>query len=284
MPPASAVVAGWELSLRLRDRREQLGVEVKTITDELGFSRNYWSAIENERKILAADKLAQVLDVLEFDEDEKAELTELREAARRRGWWSRYSGLFSDELQRYFGLEHGAQTIRTYESLLIPGLLQTPDYASALMAADISVRPAEVEQRVAVRMRRQERLLGADPLHLVAVVSQAALMQQIGGRDVLRDQLRYVAEVAEAHPETIELRAIPFEAPACGVFGASTFHLIDFESPRLPTLAWQETVTAYGVISNDTQVRELHFSHTEALQRSLSREDSLRLVRQYAEG
>jgi transcriptional regulator with XRE-family HTH domain len=280
----SPVVANWELTLRLHRRREQLCVSVKDIADRLGFTRNYWSAVENERKILSAEKLAQLLDLLEFDKDEKAELLELREAARRRGWWAGYSALFSDELLRYIGLEHGAQNIRTYESLLIPGLLQTPDYARALMEADVSVRPAEIEKLIAARLRRQQRLTGDDPLRLVAVISQAALMQQIGGIDVLRAQLRHVAAMVEAHPETIELRVIPFEAPGCGIFGASTFHLLGFASGRLPMQAWQETVTAVSILSEEMQVRELEFTHTMAVQQSLSADESLRLVRRYAEG
>ncbi len=278
MPPPSPTVASWELGLRLRQRRVQLGVEVKTITDRLGFSRNYWSAVENKRKILAAEQLQRVLDLLEYDDEERAELTVLREAARQRGWWSAYSALFSDELLRLYGLEHGAQSIRTYDNLLIPGLLQTADYARALMVADISVRPVEVDQRVAVRLRRQERLSGDDPLQLTAVISQAALLQQIGGPRVLREQLLHLAAVVAEHPDTIELRVIPFTTPACGVFGASTFYLIDFASARLPTLAWLETVTASGALDEDTQVRELHFTYAEALQHSLSTEDSLRLV------
>lgn len=277
MPP-SPTVASWELSLRLRQRRAQLGIEVETITDQLGFTRNYWSAVEHERKILATEKLHRVLDLFEYDDEERAELIALREAAKQRGWWSGYSALFSDELLRYYGLEHGAQSIHTYESLLIPGLLQTADYARALIAAELSVRPVEVDQRVAARLRRQERLSGDDPLQLTAVVSEAALLQQIGGPPVLREQLRHLVVVLADHPDTIELRVIPFTAAACGVFGASTFHLIDFASARLPTLAWQETVTAMGVLDKDMQVRELDFTHAEALRRSLSTEDSLRLV------
>lgn len=278
MPPSSPTVASWELSLRLRQRRAQLGIEVETITDQLGFTRNYWSAVEHERRILATEKLHRVLDVLECDDEERAELIALREAAKQRGWWSGYSALFSDELLRYHGLEYGAQSIRTYESLLIPGLLQTVDYARALVKASISVRPVEVEPRVAARLRRQERLSGDDPLQLTAVVSEAALLQQIGGPQVLREQLRHLAAVVADHPDTIALRVIPFSAPACNVFGASTFHLIDFAGARLPTLAWQETATAMGVLDKDMQVRELHFTHAEALQVSLSTEDSLRLV------
>jgi transcriptional regulator with XRE-family HTH domain len=282
MPPASPTVASWELALRLRERRAQLGIEVDTITDALSFTRNYWSAVENERRILAADKLAALLDLFEFDKDEQRELTELREAAKQRGWWSGYSGLFSAELQRFFGLEHGAQTIRTYESLIIPGLLQTEAYAHAMISADIAVRQVEVDQRVEVRMRRRDRLTTDEPLHLTAVISQAALVQQTGGPTVLREQLKHMASMIEKHPDTIDVRVIPFTATACGLFGASTFHLIDFESPKLPTLAWQETVTAAGIIDDSIQVRDLSLTYGEALRRTLNAQDSLRLIRRSA--
>src|SRR5262245_37983713 len=116
----SPVVAGWELVLRLRERREQVGVEVKHITQALGFSRNYWSAVENERKILSEDQLKKLLKLLEFGADESKDMLSLREIAKDRGWWSTYSGLFDSELQRMFGLEHGAHSLRAYENLLIP--------------------------------------------------------------------------------------------------------------------------------------------------------------------
>ncbi len=279
MAPSSPTVASWELGLRLRQRREQVGIEVKTITERLGFSRAYWSAIENERKILSEDKLATVLDLLEFDDDEQRELLELREAAKRRGWWARFSALFSDELLRLYGLEHGAQSIRTYESLLIPGLLQTEDYARALIASDIAtIRQVEVDQRVQVRLQRQQRLEGDEPLHLTAVISQGALLQQTGGPLVLHGQLLHLTKVIEEHPDTIQVRVIPFTATGCGVLGASTFHLIDFASPGLPTLAWQETVTSAGVIDDESPVRDLSLVHAEALKQSLSAQDSLTLI------
>src|SRR3954447_3360211 len=82
MSGPSPVVASWELALRLKQQREQLGIEVKTITQALGFTRNYWSAVENERKILSQEALARVVDLFEFDDEEKAELLALRTAAR----------------------------------------------------------------------------------------------------------------------------------------------------------------------------------------------------------
>jgi transcriptional regulator with XRE-family HTH domain len=283
MAPTSPTVAGWELALRLRQRREELGMEVQTITATLGFSRNYWSAVENERKILAEDKLREVLNAFEFDEEEQRELVALREAAKRRGWWAHYSALFSEDTLRLYGLEHGAQSIRTYESLLIPGLLQTEDYARALMTSEITtIRQVEVDQRVKVRLQRQQRLADNDPLHLTAIISQAALLQQTGGKRVLSDQLTHLARMIETRPEVLQIRVIPFTATGCGVFGASTFHLIDFASPRLPTLAWQETVTAGGIIDDESHLRDFNLTYTEALGRTLNEQDSLDLINQCA--
>src|SRR5256885_4692789 len=108
--PPSPVVASWELALRLKRRREELGIEVRTITESLGFSRNYWSAVENERKILSPESLARIIELFEFGDEEKLELLELRAAAKERGWWSRYSALFDNEIQRLFGLEQGARS------------------------------------------------------------------------------------------------------------------------------------------------------------------------------
>jgi transcriptional regulator with XRE-family HTH domain len=280
LPPASPTVASWELVLRLRERRGQVGLEIRTITQELGFSRNYWSAVENGRTILSEEKLRRLLDLLEFDADEQAELLELRETARQRGWWTRYSGLFGTEQLRFYGLEYGAQSIRCYESLIIPGLLQTADYARALITPGVTVRQTEIDQRVEFRLRRQERLGGEDPLRFTAVISHAALLQEIGGPAILRHQLDHLAEMIENRPDTLEVLVIPFKAMACDLFGGGTFYLLDFMSSRLPTVAWTETVTVQTIIDDPTQVRDLTIGYAEALGRTLSAKDSLHLIQQ----
>jgi transcriptional regulator with XRE-family HTH domain len=279
--PRSPTVASWELALRLRQRREQLGIEVRAITEALNFTRNYWSAVENDRKILTHEKLSALMDLYELPEDEKRELLELREVAKQRGWWTRYSALFGEHVFRYYGLEHGAQAIRTYESVVMPGLLQSEDYARALMSADVTVRPVEVDERVHFRARRQERLRGDDPLQLTVVLSQAALLQQIGGPRVLQAQLVHLAKLIDELHETIEVRIVPFTATGCGLFGASTLHLIDFASPRLPAVAYQETVTAMGIIEDSNALRDLTRTYTEALGDSLSAEDSLVMINEH---
>lgn len=280
--PTSPVVAAWELALRLRERRDQLDIDVKTITATLGFSRNYWSAVENERKILSEESLKKLLTLLEFDDSERQELLDLRHLAKERGWWARYSSFLGGEIQRMFGLELGAQGVRDYESLIIPGLLQTADYARAIMTPAVVVRQVEVDQRVDVRLQRQQRLTGENPLHVTAIISEAALRQRIGGPATLRDQLDYLANMIEEHPETIRVRIIPFTAKACGLFGASTVHMIDFENPRLPTVAWQETVTKYDIIDDPTQIRDLTLTYSDAFGQAMNEQQSLEMIRQYA--
>jgi hypothetical protein len=279
--PASPVVAAWELALRLRQRRDEVGVEVKTITQALNFTRNYWSAVENKRTLLSEENLIKLMALLEFDQEERAELLELRAVAKERGWWTRYSALLDNEVQRLIGLESGAKSIRDYESLLMPGLLQTADYARAIMTAGVNIPQVAVDQQVEVRLRRQRRLTDNDPLSLTTIISEAALRQQIGGPVVLHGQLEYLANMIEQHPKTIEVRIIPFTATGCGLFGGATINLIEFENPVLPPVVWQETVTAWGIIEDQIQVRNIRTAYEDALRRTLGRENALGMIRHY---
>ncbi|MEV4058454.1 Scr1 family TA system antitoxin-like transcriptional regulator [Amycolatopsis sp. NPDC049688] len=278
-PPTSPVVAGWELALRLRERRTELGIDVGTITQRLNVSRNYWSMVENERKILSEENLAEVVELLEFDEEDRAELFTLRIRAKERGWWTKYPRLFDAEVLRMLGLEFGAQEIHDYENLLIPGLLQTENYARAIMTPAMTVRKVEVEQRVQVRMRRQERLHGDSPFKFNAMISEAALRQQIGGPAVQREQLEHLAMLLETRRDNISIRVIPFTATSCGLFGAPTLHLLDFDNPWLPTLAWHETVTASSIIDDRTQVHNITETYHDAAREALSEDDTVEFIR-----
>ncbi|AVH21903.1 DUF5753 domain-containing protein [Nocardia cyriacigeorgica] len=266
MAPLSPTVARWELMLRIRRRRRQFDVGAPTIAKELGFTLSYWSKVEKER-VLAEDKLERLMELLEFDPAERDRMRELREAAKRRGWWAEYANLLPEEVARLYGLEYGATSVRTYESLMIPGLLQTEDYARALIGNDAArIRRVEVERLVELRIRRQARLDGDAPLQLTAIVHEAALTQQIGGRDVLRGQLRHLGDVLDRHPETVDLRIVPFDAVGGALLGGATFHLLGFDSPLLPDIAWSETLIQYALIEDSEPVRHLStmFEHARA--------------------
>ncbi|MCM6777001.1 helix-turn-helix domain-containing protein [Nocardia sp. CDC159] len=281
MAPLSPTVARWELVLRLRELREQRGFDSATFAKRVGFTPANWSHVEKGRRVLTLNTIGPVLELLDVPDEERDELLALLAASKDRGWWTKSSALIGPELQRYYGMEYGAQSIRSYDSLVIPGLLQTEAYARALISADVMIRPVQVEQLVAVRMRRQQRLRGPEAVELTAVVGEATLLQQIGGPRVLRGQLEYLADLLE-ELDTVELRVIPFTAPAGAILGGSSFHLLDFAADALPTFAWAESAVFGGAVDNPEQVRDLAFAYVRALDQSLSRTETLAMIHKYA--
>ncbi|MGK8511144.1 Scr1 family TA system antitoxin-like transcriptional regulator [Nocardia asiatica] len=281
MAPVSPTVARWELVLRLRELREQRGFDSAGFARRVGFTPANWSHVEKGRRVLTSKTIGPVLELLEVEAEERAELLALLEASKQRGWWTKSSALIGPELQRLYGMEYGAQSIRSYDSLVVPGLLQTEDYARALISADVMIRPVQVEQLVAIRMRRQERLRGADPVELTAVFGEGTLLQQTGGPEVLRGQLEYLADLIE-ELDTVEVRVIPFTASAGAVLGGSSFHLIDFAGEQLPTFGWVESAVFGGAVEDPELVRDLRFAYQRAVRQSLSRMESLALIRRYS--
>ncbi|NEW27324.1 helix-turn-helix domain-containing protein [Nocardia cyriacigeorgica] len=283
MAPVSPTVARWELVLRLRELREQRGYDSAGFAKLVGFTPANWSHVEKGRRVLTTNTIGPVLDQLEVEPEERAELLELLRASKQRGWWAKSSALIGSELQRLYGMEYGAQSIRSYDSSVVPGLLQTEAYARALISADVMIRPVQVEQLVAIRMQRQRRLRGQDPVELTAVVGEGTLRQQTGGPDVLAAQLRHLVDLM-TELGNVEVRVIPFTASAGAVLGGSSFHLIDFTSERLPTFGWAESAVFGGAVDDPEQVRDLSFAFVRALEQSLSRDDSLSLLRRYVVG
>lgn len=280
MAPSSPTLARWELALRLRERRLQLGMNVKRITERLDFSRNYWSAVENNRTILAEDKLKVLIELFELNDREAEELIALREAGKERGWWAHYSAQqLDDEMKRLYGLEHGARSMQAYDGGLINGLLQTEDYARVVIASEPLNSPVMVEQLVDIRLRRQERLRGNDPLRLTALMGEAALLQQTGEADVLLGQLVHLVSMIEELSETLAVHILPFDTPPGGLHGSQILFLLHFDNPRLPTAVWQESTVNCSIIEDEDVVRRLRLTYRQALDRSLDREESMELIR-----
>lgn len=242
--------------------------------------RQYWSQLAQGKGVLAEDKLETLMDRLEFEPDERAELSSLRDIAKGRSPYSEYSALFSPSLMRLFGLEAGAQTIRSFENAVIPGLLQSEDYIRTLMKTTVSTgRPTEVEQRVQARLRRQQRLNGPDAVQLCAVIGQAALSYQVGGPEGHRNQLRYLLDLVDRHPDNLDLRVIPFEAgSSIAGLNTATFHLLDFESARLPTVGWVDFVAQGEIVENPTQVGELEYLYEQVHEIALDRDETIELI------
>ncbi|MGI8309195.1 helix-turn-helix domain-containing protein [Saccharopolyspora hattusasensis] len=280
MAPSSSTVAALELGFRLRDAREEVGLSGIKAAKALGISQNFLSEVEHGKRRLTEDKLAEAADLYSIHNQELSELRALRDQSDERGWWIRYSGLFPPDVLRYFGYEWGAESIRSHESLLLPGLLQTEAYARAVIDGDRpNIRASDTDQRVTARLKRQRRIIDADdPVKFTVVLNEGALKQQVGGPKVLAEQLQHLIDLIEAHPETLEVLVVPFTADAHGTLGASTFHLLTFPSPQLPDLAWQETVTTVGLIESSTRVRQFSLTWADCVQHAADRKGSLDLI------
>ncbi|ATL65875.1 Scr1 family TA system antitoxin-like transcriptional regulator [Nocardia terpenica] len=283
-PPISPTVARWEIITRVKQRREEMSTTGPQIAKTLGFTSTYWSKVENEQRQLGADKFEILLDFLEFPPDERDELRQLREAGSQSGWWSQYSKIYSTDQLNLFGFEYGAEEIRDYESILIPGLLQTEEYARALIEADSIAIPAkEIERRIATRMRRQSRIGSADDaVRFVAVISEAAIAQQFGGPGVLRRQLDHLATLIRDNPDTVEVRIIPFTSRNGPIVGGCTFYLFEFPTPRLGPLAWFEAPVVAEIVSSPEKVYDLNRSFQDAQSKALTTADSLALIEESA--
>ncbi|MFD0817087.1 helix-turn-helix domain-containing protein [Micromonospora zhanjiangensis] len=279
---SSPVVQAWELGMRLRQRREEIGYTAAAAGRAIGIIQAYVSGVEAGRVKLPARRLEQIVKTYELEPDEAAELEELRLGATRRGWWHEYAQLFPAEFLRFLGYEAGADHIRSFHPEAIHGLLQTEEYARAVIrGGTTTIRLTEVDRRVAVRLARQARLGGDNPIKVSTVLGEGALRQQVGGPAVMRDQLGHLLRLASDQPEQVEIRVLPFSVGAHPAFGGP-FEILSFPSPRLPDLVWQEILTSIDIIDQSIRVTDYVVTFAETRELALSSEDSLDLIRRIA--
>lgn len=278
--PISRTVKAVELGLRLRARRDQLGLTAAEVGRITGIGGNNLSSIEIAKRRLTSTKLTELAAIYELSEEELAELDALRVEADRREWWDDYARLYSDDFLRFLGLEAGATLQREYAAETIPGLLQTADYARAMIRGGSPyIKPVDVGPRVESRLARQARLNDPNPPEVTVLIGQTALRQEVGGREVMCHQLDRLCSIIEEKPNHVRVHVMPYQAGAHPVIGGS-LKILSFSSPWLPDMVWQETVTAGNLIEKPHVVDELIASFTEAVDRALDRESSLEAIRQ----
>lgn len=279
--PTSAIVAAWELGLRLRERRDHLGLSVGAAAKAVKMQQPNLSAVETGKKKITTANLDKLAKLYEFEPDEHYELEALRVRADQRDWYHQYTWMLDDDFFRFVGLESGAVQLRTYQSSIVPGPMQTVDYAEAVIKGGKEwVRGTEVEPRMEVRQARQQRLSDDEPLRVSAVLSEAVLRQEVGGREVLRDQLEHLEQLSNR--DNIEVRVIPFAAGAHAALGAS-FQILSFPSSRLPDIVYLEALTRFTIIDRKLQVREFMSVFNESSRYALDDQASIDLIRQIRE-
>lgn len=249
------------LGLRLKDLRERAGVTFEQAARALSVNQTTIRRMEKADvglKPVYVEKLLQVYDVPESETDSFLALVE---AAMNPGWWHRFRDVLPSWFSLYVSLEESAGIIRAYEPHCVPGLLQTADYARALLRVGFPNAAAdELERRVALRMERQSLLTRPSPPRLWVVIEETVLRRPVGGPDVMRGQLDRLMTAA-AMPN-VTLQILPFATgPHPGMFGP--FQLFRFDIPELPDIVYAESLT--GAVYHDERPDTV--AHLEALDR-----------------
>jgi hypothetical protein len=268
-----ATVAKRRLSRRLLQLRVQSGYTANHVCDMLNWGRgkvNQWKRPE-------MSDIRDLLRVYDVDEGEKEQLEELAIQARARPWWRDYSDIFENEFP---GFENDASRIRVFMPLVLPGLLQSQDYAEAFMR--IGPRPPSWRRKVLdTRQRRQEILSrpGDTAPMLTAVITEASLRYQWGSRSDRRDQIEHLIDMGR-RPK-IDLRIQRFtDGPPPGLMSA--INIFDFAEGE-PSIAFTETDFAVVEVNDPDQVSRYIQSFEKAVDGALEPSDTAIYLRQLAD-
>jgi hypothetical protein len=236
-PIALRIMLGAQLR-RLREAKqispEQAGYVIRASDSKI-------SRLETGR---VSFKDRDIVDLLALygvtDEALRDEVRELAARASSPGWWHGYSDMLASWFEEYLGLEEAAVHIDTYEAQVVPGLLQTEDYASAVIMLQYS-NPKEISRRVSLRIARQAILSSPNPTSLWAVLDEAALRRPIGGPRAMRAQLKHLIEMSQQPNVTIQV--IPLTAGGHAAAGGS-FSVLHFAEDELPDLVYLEQLAS----------------------------------------
>ncbi|HEX6676308.1 MAG TPA: helix-turn-helix transcriptional regulator [Actinomycetes bacterium] len=198
------------LGAELRRLREEAGLTIERVAKSMECSDSKISRIENGQVGATPRDVRDMLELYEVPAPQRDALIEIAREARQKGWWHAYRDL-SVVVPASIGLEDTATAMRMYAALLVPGLLQTRDYASAVLRAlQPGLDAEEFERWVDLRIRRQSLLEREDAPALWAILDEAALRRPVGGTRVMAEQLRRLGEAAER--PNVTLQVLPFGA------------------------------------------------------------------------
>lgn len=257
----SPTVRRRRLAAELRRLRDQAQLTIEDVAEKLDCSSSKISRIETEHVGVSPKDARELLELYGVAEDQLEALVQLAREARKKGWWHSYNEVFTGA---FVGLEAEAASLRAYQALLIPGLLQTEDYMRAVIrAARPDATTAQIEKRVKARLARQQLLTEADPPRYWAVIDEAVLCRSVGGAQVMADQLRWLLTKAALPHVTIQV--LPFSAGAhAGMEGP--FLILGFPEQTDTDVVYVDNTTAGIYLEEPAEILRytLMFDHLRA--------------------
>ncbi len=228
------------LGTQLRRLREARGITAQEAARAIRGSESKISRIELGRNAVREVDIADLLRLYGItDSAEREQLLMLASQANQPGWWHRYQDVLPTWFHAYIGLEESAESIRSYDSQFVPGLLQTEDYAAGVIALG-EFAPDEADRLVYLRKERQRRFTSGG-LRLWAIIDEVALRRPVGDQALMRAQLEYLLEASERPGLTLQLA--PFPAGGSHIAPGS-FSILRFASDDLPDVVYVEQLTS----------------------------------------
>jgi transcriptional regulator with XRE-family HTH domain len=278
----SPTVRRRRLALELRRLREAARLTCEEVADHLECSASKISRVETGRVSVSPRDVRDMLELYGVPPAQRESLVQLARDSRQKGWWHAYSDTMQPQFVTYVGLESAAAEIRIYEVSLIPELLQTEDYARAVIRSGMMNSPAEdVERRVALRMARQPAITRDDPPKVWAVLDEAALRRRVGGAGLMRLQLEHL--LAQATLPNVAVQVIPFGGGAHPAMGRPFIILVFPERVDTDVVYLEDLTSAlyledvadvdrYNVFFNHLRASALSFDDSSALIASVLKE------------
>jgi transcriptional regulator with XRE-family HTH domain len=242
-PGSGPTVLRILLGAQLRRLREQMGISREDAGWEIRASGSKISRMELGRVSFKERDVSDLLTLYGVaDAREREALLSLARQANSPGWWHHFGDVLPPGFQSYLGLEAASTLIRTYEIQFVPGLLQTRDYARAIMLlGHAGEKPEEIDRRVELRMQRQQVISRPEAPQLWAVIDEAVLRRPIGGVEVMKAQIEALIEASKL--PNVRLQIIPFHSGGHAAAGGS-FAILRFPEPDLPDVVWVEHLTS----------------------------------------
>lgn len=269
--------------IRLRKDRD---LTQQMVADALEWSPSKLIRVEGGRSSITKTDLDALLSQYGItSESQRERLQSLNRGAREPGWWADFRDQISPTYLSYVGYEAGAASLRQFHGSVVPGLLQTLEYASELSAPGLE--PIDSAPAVRLRMRRQQELAKRNhPPRESYVIDEAVIRRHVGvDKDpaIMPNQLLHIADVAERE-KRVTVRVIPFRAGAHeGMFGPFTLLEFDGDLSDVLYLEWRRAAPAALVTGEDPQIAECAVAFESLVEVSLSPAESVELIRQVAE-
>ncbi len=268
-------VRSRRLGAKLRYYREEARLDQTATATAIGIKQAQMSTVESGKAKVSPENLATLVKLLEIPAEAAARMEQLRARAAVPGWWEKYTDIMSEPVQALVELEAEASWIRLYQGQVIPGLLQTKEYAERIITAGSAhVRVGDIDRLLELRLRRQQRLASPD-FQLTAVISEMVVRQQIGGPDVLRDQLAYLLQAVREHNVTVQV--VPFTADAHAALGDG-FTIIQWPAEEDPEAVYVDGLTSWRIHENNPEIRQYNHAFASAQTQALPPRNSVKLI------